>query len=185
MTLRRALRGDAEAYGLVVRAHEASARRVATVVLGSVESVDDVMQEAAIRAWNGLDTFRQGAAFGPWFLKIVANTARNHQRSTGRRAAMQLRATGQRQLAGRDPADEIVLAEEHEQVITALNQLSEPDRLVLALRHFEGLSESAMAEVLECAPGTVKSRLSRATSRLRDHLATGQAAERTERLDGS
>ena len=55
-------------------------------------------------------------------------------------------------------------------VLAALNHLDVDDRTVIALRYFEQLAEAEMAEVLDCAPGTVKSRLSRARLRLRQHL---------------
>jgi RNA polymerase sigma-70 factor (ECF subfamily) len=71
-----------------------------------------------------------------------------------------------------DPAERAVTAEEREQVLAAVNRLAAADRLVIALRHFEQLGEQEMAEVLECPPGTVKSRLARAMSRLRAELAT-------------
>ncbi len=170
LTLRRALKGDAGAFAALLRAHEAAARRVATVILGSQDGVDDVMQDAALRSWQRLETFEAGAPFKPWFLKVVANTAKNRHRSRGRRAAMELRARAQGSPSSGDPLDLVVLGEEHREVLDALNRLGPDDRLVLALRHFEGLDEAAMASVMDCARGTVKSRLSRATGRLRAAL---------------
>lgn len=170
LTMMRARQGDAQAFAALVEPHRAAARRVATVVLGSPEGVDDVMQDAVLGCWRRFETFRPGAEFRPWFLRSVANTARNHGRSAGRRAALSLRAAGRRQNEPDGPADEAVRREEHQEVLAALNQLGHADRLVLALRHFEGLDEAAIAEVLDCARGTVKSRLSRATARLREEL---------------
>jgi RNA polymerase sigma factor (sigma-70 family) len=72
-----------------------------------------------------------------------------------------------------------VVHDDTARVVAAMNRLPEMDRLVLALRHIEGFSEVAMAQVLECAPGTVKSRLSRALDRLRAELETDDA-----RLEG-
>jgi RNA polymerase sigma-70 factor, ECF subfamily len=73
-----------------------------------------------------------------------------------------------------DPADlgdDAVSASERAVVVAALNRLDAVDRLVIALRHFEQLSEQEMAEVLDVPPGTVKSRLSRAMAKLRTGLA--------------
>lgn len=170
--LQRATSGDAEAFGVLVARHIAAARRVATVVMGDRDGVDDVVQEATIRSWQRLDTFRPGAEFRPWYLKVVANTARNHLRGSGRRGRLQLRAAA-REVTEAGGVDEVVVVrEEHREVLEALNRLDEADRLVLALRHFEAMSEAQMAEVLDCAPGTVKSRLSRATARLRKELSS-------------
>ena len=60
-------------------------------------------------------------------------------------------------------------------LVAALNRLSTEDRLVIGLRHFEQLTEREMADALDCAPGTVKSRLSRATRRLREELVRSGA----------
>ena len=70
------------------------------------------------------------------------------------------------------PSTHVVTATERDVVVAALNCLEAQERLVIALRHFEQLSEQEMADVLDCPPGTVKSRLSRAMSRLRAELAT-------------
>jgi len=169
----RARAGDAGAYGELVRAHRASALRVATVVLGTAEGADDVVQQAWERAWRGLGGFRPDRAFRPWLLHVVANTARNDRRSRGRRAHLVARAgrvLGPGLEVGASPEDLVVSDLDRRRVVTALNRLRAPDRLVIALRYFEQLSEREMAEVLAHPPGTVKSRLARAMARLRVEL---------------
>jgi RNA polymerase sigma-70 factor (ECF subfamily) len=157
-----------------VRRHERAALRVATIVLGTHEGAHDVAQEAVLRAHRGLAGFRGGSPFGPWFLRIVANCARNDRRSRGRRARLTLRAAGLRVVSGPAPEDTAVVRDDMARVVAAMNRLPRIDRLVLALRHIEGMPEAAMAEVLECAPGTVKSRVSRALERLRVELDEGR-----------
>ena len=161
--IRRAQTGDSDAYGELARRHAPSALRVATVVLGTAEGADDVVQDATERAWRSIASFQPGLAFRPWLLRIVANTARNERRSKGRRAHLAVRAT---RASARDsvasPEDVVVSELERRRVVEALNCLGSEDRLVIALRYFEQLSEREMAEVLGCAPGTVKSRLARA-----------------------
>jgi RNA polymerase sigma factor (sigma-70 family) len=153
-----------------VRRHERVALRVATVVLGTHEGAHDVAQDAVLRAYKGLPAFRGGSAFGPWFLRIVANCARNDRRSRGRRARLSLRAAALRPVSAPSPEEHAVTSDDTARVVEAMNRLPDIDRLVLALRHIEGMSEAEMAEVLECAPGTVKSRVSRALDRLRNEL---------------
>jgi RNA polymerase sigma-70 factor, ECF subfamily len=116
---------------------------------------------------SGVDADR---GFRSWYLRVVANTARNDRRSRGRRAALVLRLTSQPVRNAADPAEHAVTDSERGRVIDAMNRLDRDDRLVIALRHFEQLSENEMADVLGCANGTVKSRLSRAMSRLRAQL---------------
>ena len=170
--VRRARAGDAEAYGELLREHRRSALRVATVVLGTAEGADDVVQQASERAWRAIGRFRPDRAFRPWLLRVVANTARNDRRSRGRRANLALRAA--QRTAATDvvatPEDLVVTQAERQRVVAALNRLRADDRLVIALRHFEQLSEREMVEALGRPAGTVKSRLSRAVARLRVEL---------------
>jgi RNA polymerase sigma-70 factor (ECF subfamily) len=177
--VRRACQGDAEAYGELTARHRPAALRVATVVLGAPEGADDVVQQAAERAWRTIDRFEAGRGFRPWWLRIVANAARNDRRSRGRRARLAVRAaTADERRHVVTPEEAVITDAERRTVVTALNRLATADRLVIALRHFEQLSEQEMAEVLACPPGTVKSRLSRATGRLRDQLAREEVADR-------
>ena len=171
--MRRAGSGDADAFGELVARHRSSALRVATVVLGTATGADDVVQDADLRAWRARATIDPDRAFRSWYLQVVANAARNGRRAGWRRSALQLRDAAH---AGRstptDPAEHAITEAERRAVLAAVNRLGVDDRLVIALRHFEQLTEAEMAEVLGCAPGTVKSRLSRATARLRRHLST-------------
>lgn len=146
---------------------------MATVVLGSAGDAEDVVQAAAERMWRSIVALDADRGFRAWFLRGVANTARNHRRSWWRRNAVELRLVRQAPEAHVDefdPADAAVSADDREMVIAALNRLDADTRLVIALRHFEQLGEREMAVVLGCATGTVKSRLSRAMQRLRVEL---------------
>lgn len=169
--MQRVVDGDPAAFGELVARHRTSALRVATVVLGHVEGADDVVQEADTRAWRARATLDAGRPFRSWYLRVVANAARNTRRSRGRRSALELRdarASVATDMA--DPAELIVSEEALRAVLVGLNRLRSQERLVIGLRYFEQLNEREMSEVLGCAPGTVKSRLSRALGQLRDEL---------------
>jgi RNA polymerase sigma-70 factor (ECF subfamily) len=171
--VRRAAEGDAGAFGELLARHRTSALRVATVVLGSPAGADDVVQDADLRAWRARSSIDPQRPFRSWYLRVVANAARNDRRARGRRAALEIRETARAAAeAAADPAERAVTAEDRQLVLAAINRLGAADRLVIALRHFEQLGEHEMAEVLECPPGTVKSRLARAMSRLREQLNT-------------
>lgn len=177
--VRRAVEGDADAFGELLAQHRASALRVAAIVLGSAVGADDIVQEADLRAWRSRDTFDARRPFRAWYLRVVANAARNDRRARGRRAALEIRESRRAEVDGApDPAERAVGAEERQAVLAALNRLAPTDRLVVALRHFEQLNEQEMADVLACPVGTVKSRLARAMDRLRRELvdAAGGAA---------
>ena len=108
-------------------------------------------------------------------MRIVANEARNHRRASGRRVRLALRAVPPG-ADSRTPEDEVVVAHRRAALLTALDSLPDRDRLVLSCRFLLGLSEAETAAVLDCAPGTVKSRTSRALERLRARLEPMEAA---------
>lgn len=150
--------------------HRRSALRIATVMLGDASDADDVVQTASERAWRAIATVDPHRDFRPWFLHIVANSARNQRRARWRRRRAELRIAARPTSDTADMA-ELVTADERTIVVAALNRLDAAERLVIALRHFEQFTEQEMAEVLACPTGTVKSRLSRAMARLRAELA--------------
>lgn len=171
----RARRGDVAAYGALVRLHQRDAVRLAWLVSGSSGEADDVVQEAFVKAWSALGrSFRPGAPFRPWLLRIVANEARNRRRSSGRRAALAVRAATvvPASSSSSASAEELaVVAGERSAVAAALDRLPEHERLVLACRFLLDLSEAETAVALDCPPGTVKSRTSRGLARLRADLS--------------
>jgi RNA polymerase sigma-70 factor (ECF subfamily) len=171
----RAREGDVRAYEELVQRHQAIAHRTAYLITGSSADSDDVTQEAFVRAYAALGTFRPELPFRPWILKIVANQARNRYRANGRRAALTLRASEDRLSGGAVPSpEEAVLAKvRDEELLAALERLGENDRLVIGCRYLLDLSEAETAAALGCRRGTVKSRLSRALGRLREELADG------------
>jgi RNA polymerase sigma factor (sigma-70 family) len=172
-----ARRGDASAFGELVRHYQEIAFRTAFLVVGDADEARDAAQEGFLRAHGALGRFRAGAEFRPWLLRIVANAARNRRRSASRRADLALRASRDAASGGAAPSPEALLLadERRRELLSAINGLRPEDRLVIALRWFMELNEEEMAAVMDVRRGTVKSRLSRATARLRDAL--GEAAD--------
>jgi RNA polymerase sigma-70 factor (ECF subfamily) len=165
----RALGGDAPAYEELVRRHAQIAFRTAYLISGSAADAEEAAQDGFVKAHDALGRFRPGAPFRPWLLQIVANEARNRRRSSGRRAALALRAAQESPSESAAPAPEraLLAAEQRSTLLEALESLEERDRLVIACRYLLDLSEAETAAALGCRPGTVKSRLSRALDRLR------------------
>lgn len=167
MLVAKACAGDVDAYEQLVERHAGVAMRVATLLCGPT-GAPDATQEAFVKAWRALDRFRAGAPFRPWLLQIVANEARNARRGAGRRARLELRVFDEAPVAAVPSTEEMVLADERRQVLlTALEGLSDTDRDVIAARFLAELTEAETAAVLGIRQGTVKSRLSRALTRLR------------------
>lgn len=177
-----ARRGDAGAYGELVLRYQEIALRTAYVITRTRPDAEDAAQDAFVKAYYALPRFRPGAPFRPWLLRIVANEARNRLRAARRREGLALRLGQDRGSGDAAPSPEVAaLAREQQEVLLgALNGLDEKDRLVIAYRYFLDLSEAEMAQALDCRPGTVKSRLSRAMGRLRERLGERVPVGRAE-----
>jgi RNA polymerase sigma-70 factor (ECF subfamily) len=140
-----------------------------------------VTQEAFVKAYRALHTFRPGSAFRPWLLRIVANEARNNRRAWRRRSAVELRLAvrPEEAVAAPTPEQSAVAADTAGVLLAAVDAMPERDRLVLTCRYFLDLSEAETAQVLAWPRGSVKSRLSRALVRLRQALPADLAQEVT------
>lgn len=177
--IERAQEGDAGAYETLVRQYQDVAFRTALLITGTAAEAEDAAQDAFVKAWYALGRFRPDAPFRPWLLRIVANEARNRRTAAGRRANLALRARERDPNGDAAPSPEAVALrrEQRAMLLAAMNRLREEDRLVIGYRYFFDLSEAEMATALDCARGTVKSRLSRALGRLRGILRADQRTD--------
>jgi RNA polymerase sigma factor (sigma-70 family) len=170
----RASGGDAHAYEELVRTHQQVAMRTAWLVTRNATEAEDAVQEAFVKAYRALrlGRFREGAAFRPWLLAIVANEARNRRRSVARSDRLAIRVAEVRPSGDAAPSPEAaaVAAEDRRRLLESVNALDENDRLVIATRYFLELNSEETAAALGVPEGTVKSRLSRALGRLRERV---------------
>lgn len=165
--MRRAKSGDAAAFTALVAPHHQTAFRLAYHLTHDPSDAEDAVQEGMIRAFRALDRFRDGAPLKPWLLKIVLNEARARIRARTRTVNLFGRLSGIPLTTSPDPVFEVLAAETRDEVAASLATLPAIHRDVITMRYFLELTEREMAEVLGCAPGTVKSRLSRALDQLR------------------
>ncbi len=174
----RAKDGDVGAYEELVRAHQQIAMRTAWLVTRDSAEAEDAVQEAFVKAYRAMSRFREGAAFRPWLLAIVTNEARNRRRASARADRLTLRVAEARPSGDAAPSPEVAALEreERELLVRALQAMREEDRLVVGYRYLLGLSELETAEALGIPKGTVKSRLSRSLTRLRESLTAAGAA---------
>ena len=166
----RARRGDLAAFEALVLAYQSLAFRTAFVIAGDAADAEEAAQDAFVKAHRALGRFRRGEPFRPWLLTIVANEARNRRRTRGRRAALTLRAAAEPEATAEDPEEAALAAERRKRLLTAVEQLRDDDRDILACRYFLELSEDETAAALGIARGTVKSRAHRALARLQEEL---------------
>jgi RNA polymerase sigma-70 factor (ECF subfamily) len=165
----RARRGDPAAFEELVVMYQSIAFRTAFVIAGDAADAEEAAQDAFVKAHRALRRFRSGEPFRPWLLTIVANEARNRRRTRGRRTALALRAA-EPDAPGEDPEASALARERRERLLTAVEQLRDDERDVLACRYFLELSEEETAAALGVARGTVKSRTHRALARLQEAL---------------
>jgi RNA polymerase sigma-70 factor (ECF subfamily) len=168
----RAKDGDLAAYEELVELHQGTAFRVAWLITRSSADAEEVAQDAFLKAYRALDRFRDGAPFRPWLLQIVANEARNRRVADSRRERLALRVLEEAPPIGTSPSaeQELLGVDSRRRLIATLGRLPERDRLAIASRYLLDLDEAEMAATLQCRPGTVKSRLNRALSRLRTEM---------------
>ena len=172
--------GDLPAFNQLVLKYQTLAYNVAYRLLGDSELAADATQDAFIKAYKGLSSFK-GGAFKPWLLRIVTNTCYDYLRAAKRKPTNSLDdelAKGGHNPRFRDRSEgpgRYVERKELNQIIQwSINQLNENHRAVIVLIDVQGLSYEEAAAVLGVSLGTIKSRLSRARTRLRDILQEHQ-----------
>lgn len=179
LSLARACRaGRTEAYGLLVR--DCQDRLYPTILrlMGSPEDAQDVLQDAFIRGFEKLDQFNGDSSFYTWIYRIAVNLALSRFRK--RRLGTVLRAWDRRAdpttydppdpSPEADPSHESERAEREAVVAAALDELAPEHRAVVVLKDFDGRRYEEISEILNIPIGTVRSRLHRARSQLRDRL---------------
>jgi len=166
----RVQKGDKAAFDLLVRKYQHKIAKLVSRFVRDRSEVEDVTQEAFIKAYRALGGFRGESAFYTWLYRIAVNTAKNYLESLGRRAPgsnVELDGAEQSEAAEglREQAtpERYLLTEEIAATVRrALENLPEDLRTAITLREIEGLSYEEIAEVMDCPIGTVRSRIFRA-----------------------
>lgn len=166
--VRRARNGDIRAFEELVDRHRAVVFRVAARVVGPHEA-DDVSQDALLRAYHRLDSYRGEGSFRAWLLRIVHNTALNQLE---RRVPEPVGGSDDIEQASpprdgsREPVSRLEARERTERLELKLSGLRPEHRAVLVLRDLEGMAYEEIAEITDSPLGSVKGRLHRARNEL-------------------
>jgi RNA polymerase sigma-70 factor (ECF subfamily) len=161
----RAQKGDRWAFEQLVERHQHRLFTLAARLLGSPDEAGDAVQEALIRAWLGLESFRRGARFSTWLYRICVNAVHDQR--------LKRRPTPLDEIAEpADPRDEFLAQELSGDLQRALNELDEDYRTTVVLYDVLGCSYAEIAELTGVAEGTVKSRIFRGRARLGELLGT-------------
>jgi len=165
----RAQRGDTHAFDLLVLKYQGKIATLVSRFLNDPSEVEDVTQEAFIKAFRALPKFRGESAFYTWLYRIASNAAKNHLVARGRRPSADADVEdaeyydeGDSLRDSETPEDMLFGQELAEVVKLALDELPDELRAALTLREFDGLSYEEIADVMSCPVGTVRSRIFRA-----------------------
>jgi len=172
------LAGKTASFGRLVDRYQDRLFHAMVHVAGSVEEAHDIVQDAFVQAFVKLESFRGASAFYTWLYRIAFNVAASRRRrtrpiaSTDRSGADRSRAVLGEQVVdpGEAPHVRLEQQERAERVHAALNSLADEYRQVMVLREMDGCSYEVIAEILDLPVGTVRSRLHRARTQMRELL---------------
>lgn len=182
--IREAQAGSHSAFSELISRYDQGALRLALRLSGSELDAQDICQEAFLRAYRSLRSFRIESSFYTWLYRIVANLcmdylrkkqARNEQNfvlydSSGKESNLIDQLPDGR--SGSNPEKELLRQGLGERIQWSLNRLSHRERMVFELRHFHGLSLQSIGEILKTRESVVKTSLFRATHKLREALSS-------------
>jgi len=178
--VKRARQGDLSAYDELIRRYQERIYATVYHMTSNHEDANDLAQEAFIKAFQALNSFKGGSSFYTWVYRIAVNKTINFLKQRKNKAHMSLddldfNAEHDPDLIAlvseKTPRREVNLAELHETLNAAMQKLSEPHRLVVTLHDGQGLSHEEIAEIMECNIGTVRSRLFYARQQLQAYLS--------------
>ena len=176
----RARKGDLAAYDELVRRYQERIYATVYHMTSNHEDANDLAQEAFIKAFQALKSFKGGSSFYTWVYRIAVNKTINFLKQRRNRVHMSLddldfNAEHDPDLVAlisdKTPRREVNLSELQEKLNEATQRLSEPHRLVVVLHDVQGLSHEEIAKIMDCNIGTVRSRLFYARQQLQAYLS--------------
>ncbi|WP_027960995.1 RNA polymerase sigma factor RpoE [Halomonas halodenitrificans] len=174
----RAQKGDTRAFDLLVKKYQHKIIGLIGRYVHDHAEVQDVAQEAFIKAYRALGKFRAESAFYTWMYRIAINTAKNHLVSRGRRPPgndldiVDAEVLDQSGRLSDTETPEAAMARDQlrEAIFDAIEALPDDLRTAITLREMDGLSYEDIAHIMECPVGTVRSRIFRAREAVDQHI---------------
>lgn len=175
----RAQRGDKRAFELLVEKYQRKLARLLSRFIRDPAEVEDVTQEAFIKAYRALPAFRGDSAFYTWLYRIGINTAKNYLMAMGRRAPTSTEVEAEEaegfeegeQLRDINTPESVLLSNEIAQTVNnTIEGLPEELRRAIQMREIEGMSYEDIAQAMDCPIGTVRSRIFRAREAIAEQL---------------
>ena len=175
----RAQRGDKQAFEMLVEKYQRKLARLLSRFIRDPAEVEDVTQEAFIKAYRALPAFRGDSAFYTWLYRIGINTAKNYLMAMGRRAPTSTEVEAEEaegfeegeQLRDINTPESMLLSSEIAKTVNAtIEQLPEELRTAIQMREIEGMSYEDIAKAMDCPIGTVRARIFRAREAIAEQL---------------
>ena len=176
----RARRGDLQAYDELVKRYQERIYATLYHMTSNHEDANDLAQEAFIKAYSALKSFKGGSSFYTWLYRIAVNKTINFLKQRKNKFHLSLNDIDfnaehdpdlMALISDKTPARDVALSELQKKLNEALLTLSEPHRMVVVLHDVQGLSHDEIAEIMDCNIGTVRSRLFYARQQLQGQLA--------------
>ncbi len=165
--VRRAKKGDYRAFDLLVLKYQSRVIATAFKYVKERQLAEDIAQEAFIKSYKSINSFREESSFYTWVYRITVNTAKNYLVSSKRRDEVVISDLSQddsfypEKLDVDSPQEVLKASELRNLIFETLSSLGEETRTALSLREFDGLSYEQIAEIVQCPVGTVRSRIFR------------------------
>jgi RNA polymerase sigma-70 factor, ECF subfamily len=175
----RAQQGDKQAFNLLVVKYQRKLARLLSRFIRDPAEVEDVTQEAFIKAYRALPAFRGDSAFYTWLYRIGINTAKNYLMAMGRRAPTSTEVEAEEaegfeegeQLRDINTPESVLLSNEIAQTVNStIEKLPDELRRAIQMREIEGMSYEDIATAMDCPIGTVRSRIFRAREAIAEQL---------------
>ena len=165
--VRRVKKGDYRAFDLLVLKYQSRVMATVFKYVKEKELAEDITQEAFVKSFKSIDSFREESSFYTWIYRIAVNTAKNYLISVKRREETLLSDFSgddnyvPEKLDVDSPQDILSASELRDLIFESLTTLGEETRTALSLREFDGLSYEQIAQIVNCPVGTVRSRIFR------------------------
>ena len=172
--VRRAKKGDYGAFDLLVLKYQSRVIATAFKYVKEKQLAEDIAQEAFIKSYKSIDSFREESSFYTWVYRIAVNTAKNYLVSAKRRDEVVISNLSEddsfypEKSDVDSPQDLLKASELRDLIFETLSSLGEETRTALSLREFDGLSYEQIAEIVKCPVGTVRSRIFRGREMIED-----------------
>lgn len=187
LLIKKSQSGDVESFELLISSYDKRAYNIAYRIMGNEEDAKDMAQEALLRVFRSLKDFKGQAAFSTWLYRIVTNVCLDELRRRKNEKYVSIDSTiytdsGEMHMElcsdKETPESVYEVVEQRELIKNAIRELNEDYRSVIVLRDIQGFSYGEISEILNCSLGTVKSRISRGRTMLRNKLKASMELSR-------